>query len=37
MSINSIEVRIHLNYKFNLRLSNFIINSSILNTYSRYY
>ena len=29
MSINSIEVRIHLNYKFNLRLSNFIINSSI--------
>ena len=34
MPINSIEVRIHLNYKFNLRLSNFIINSSILNTYS---
>jgi len=32
MSINSIEVRIHLNYKFNLRLSNFIINSSILFT-----
>ena len=32
MPINSIEVRIHLNYKFNLRLSNFIINSSILNT-----
>ena len=30
--INSIEVRIHLNYKFNLRLSNFIIKSSILNT-----
>jgi len=36
MSINSIEVRIYLNYKFNLRLSNFIIYSSILNTYSRY-
>ena len=36
LSINSIEVRIHLNYKFNLRLSNFIINSTILNTYSRY-
>jgi len=32
MSINSFEVRIHLNYKLNLRLSNFIINSSILNT-----
>jgi len=29
MSINSIEVRIHLTYKFNLRLSNFILNSSI--------
>ena len=25
MSINSIEVRIHLNYRFNLRLSNFVI------------
>jgi len=37
MPINSIEVHIHLNYKFNLRLSNFIINSSILNTYSRYF
>ena len=37
MPINSIEVRIHLNYKFNLRLSNFIINSSILSTYSRYF
>ena len=37
MSINSIEVRIHLNYKFNVRLSNFIINSSILNSYSRYF
>ena len=36
MSINSIEVRIHLNYKFNLRLSNFIINSSILNTYTAF-
>jgi len=34
MSINSIEVRIHLNCKFNLRLGNFITNSSILNTYS---
>jgi len=31
VSINSIEVRIHLDYKFNLRLSNFITNSSILN------
>ena len=30
MSINSIEVRIHLNYKFNLRLSNFIVSSSTL-------
>ena len=29
MSINSREVRIHLTYKFNLRLTNFIINSSI--------
>jgi len=37
MSINSIEVRVHLNYKFNLRLSNFIINSSILNRYLRYF
>jgi len=37
MSINSIEVRIHLNYKFNLRLSIFIINWSILNTYSHYF
>ena len=33
MSINSIEVCIHLDYIFNLRLSNFIINSSILNTF----
>ena len=37
MSINSIEVGIYLNYKFNLQLSNFIINSSILNNYSRYF
>jgi len=29
MSINSMEICIHLTYKFNLRLSNFIINSSI--------
>ena len=36
MSINSIEVRIHLDYKFNLRLRNFIINSSILDTSLRY-
>ena len=36
MPINSLEVRIDMNYKFNLRLSNFIINSSILNTYSPY-
>jgi len=36
MSINSIEVRIHLDYKFNLRLRNFIINSSILNISLRY-
>jgi len=31
MSIDGIEVRIDLDYKFNLRLSNFITNSSILN------
>jgi len=36
MLINSIEVRNHLDY-INVRLSNFIINSSILNTYSRYF
>jgi len=29
MSINSSEVRIYVTYKFNLRLSNFITNSSI--------
>jgi len=36
MFINSIEVRNHLDYIY-VRLSNFIINSSILNTYSRYF
>jgi len=37
MSINSIEVRIHLDYIFNLGLSNFIINSSMLNISLRYF
>ena len=31
-----ISLRIHLDYKFNLRLRNFIINSSILDTSLRY-
>ena len=36
MFINSIELRNHLDY-ISVRLSNFIINSSILNIYSRYF